>query len=102
MGYSFSEFVFVLPTRQTTDTEERYALLPLLAVHSFSSLSIRLKLDWNELRKGRKTSRIRMAVGAHWGMVHCNIKVQFTEDGGGNLSISLAPDNHPKRQPQPL
>ena len=91
MGYSFSEFVFVLPTRQTTDTEERYALLPLLAVHSFSSLSIRLKLDWNELRKGWKTSRIRMAVGAHWGMVHCNIKVQFTEDEGRNLSISLAP-----------
>lgn len=32
-----------------------------------------------------------MAVGAHWGMVHCNIEVQFTEDEDRNLSISLAP-----------
>ena len=29
------------------------------------------------------------AVRAQWGQVHCNVNVQFTEDGGKNLSISL-------------
>ena len=57
-----------------------------------------LKLDWSEIRKGRETSRMRCrsAVGYgapqhQWGMVHCNIEVhlQFTEDEGRNLSISL-------------
>ena len=33
--------------------------------------------------------QLRDAVGAQWGKVHCNIKMQFTEDEGRNLSISL-------------
>ena len=33
--------------------------------------------------------QLRDAVGAQWGKVHCNIKMQFTEDEGRNLSFSL-------------
>jgi hypothetical protein len=40
---------------------------------------------------GREGKLAGYAVGAQWGKVHCNIKVQFTEDEGRNLPISLLP-----------